>query len=175
MCIVVHDPLIRWSVFSQTLGWSIRVTATATTGSNNDSEELSDEQGQHNHAREDGCCSVPTFSSQLRNRRKHSSPQLQHRLRRGTTFCHTRQGECSATSTHFNYWPWTLAKRLVYNAVCSHIQAEDPEPLRMIVSGTDTGKSIFIHCLKALLLDHLHVMAPAAFNVGGYTLTSANT
>ena len=46
----------------------------------------------------------------------------------------------------------------------------------MIVSGTaGTGKSFLIHCLKALLLDHLRVMAPtgvAAFNVGGVTLHS---
>ena len=64
----------------------------------------------------------------------------------------------------------------MYDAVCSHIQAENPEPLRMIVSGTaGTGKSFLIHCLKVLLLDHLRVMVPtgvAAFNVA---LTSANT
>ena len=64
----------------------------------------------------------------------------------------------------------------MYDAVCCHMQAEDPEPLRMIVSGTaGTGKSFLIHCLKALLLDHLRVMAPtgvAAFNVGGVTLHS---
>ena len=58
----------------------------------------------------------------------------------------------------------------MYDAVHSHIQAEDPEPLQMIVSGTaGTGKSFLIHCLKALL-DRLHVMAPtgvaSAFNVG---------
>ena len=56
------------------------------------------------------------------------------------------------------------------------MQAEDPEPLRMIVSGTaGTGKSFLIHCLKALLLDRLRVMAPtgvAAFIVGGVTLHS---
>ena len=56
------------------------------------------------------------------------------------------------------------------------MQAEDPEPLRMIVSGTaGTGKSFLIHCLKALLLDRLRVMAPtgvAAFNVGSVTLHS---
>ena len=46
----------------------------------------------------------------------------------------------------------------------------------MIVSGTaGTGKSFLIHCLKALLLDGLRVMAPtgvAAFNVGSVTLHS---
>ena len=56
------------------------------------------------------------------------------------------------------------------------MQAEHPEPLQMIVSGTaGTGKSFLIHCLKALLLDCLRVMAPteiAAFNVGGVTLHS---
>ena len=58
--------------------------------------------------------------------------------------------------------------------VVTCIQAEDPDYLRMIVSGTaGTDKSFPIHCLKALLLDRLHVMAPtgvAAFNVGGFTL-----
>ena len=67
-------------------------------------------------------------------------------------------------------------QRLVYDAVCSHMQAEHPEPLRMVVSGTaGTGKSFLIHCLKALLLDRLRVMAPtgvAAFNVRGFTLHS---
>ena len=67
-------------------------------------------------------------------------------------------------------------QRLVYDAVHSHMQAEHPDPLRMIVSGTaGTGKSFLIHCLKALLLDCLHVMAPtgvAAFNVRGVTLHS---
>ena len=64
----------------------------------------------------------------------------------------------------------------MYDAVCSHIQAEDTKPLQMVVSRTaGTGKSFPIYCLKALLLDHLHVMAPtgvAAFNVGGFTLHS---
>ena len=67
-------------------------------------------------------------------------------------------------------------QRLVYDAVSSHMQAEDPEPLQMVVSGTaGTGKSFLIYCLKALLLDRLRVMAPtgvAAFNVGGFTLHS---
>ena len=67
-------------------------------------------------------------------------------------------------------------QRLVCNAVCCHMQTEDPEPLRMIVSGTaGTGKSFLIHCLKALVSDHLHVMAPRgvpAFNVEGFTLHS---
>ena len=74
-------------------------------------------------------------------------------------------------------------QRLVYDAVHSHMQAEDSEPLQMIVSGTaGIGKSLLIHCLKALLLDRLRVIAPtgvAAFNVGCVTLhsllTSANT
>ena len=38
-------------------------------------------------------------------------------------------------------------QQLVYDAVRSHIQAEGPEPLRMVVSGTaGTGKSFLIHC-----------------------------
>ena len=60
--------------------------------------------------------------------------------------------------------------------VLMHIQAEDPDPLWIVVSGTSgTGKSFLIHSLKALLLDSFHVMAPmevAAFNVGGFTLYS---
>ena len=40
---------------------------------------------------------------------------------------------------------------LVYDAVHSHIQAEDPEPLQMVASGRAvTGKSFLIHWLKAL-------------------------
>ena len=64
----------------------------------------------------------------------------------------------------------------MYDAVHSHMQAEHPDPLRMIVSGmAGTGKSFLIHCLKALLLDRLRVMPPtgvAAFNVRGVTLHS---
>ena len=60
----------------------------------------------------------------------------------------------------------------MYDAVCSPAKADVFESLQMFVSGTaGTGKSFLIHCLKALLLDHLHVMAPtgvAAFNVGGF-------
>ena len=67
-------------------------------------------------------------------------------------------------------------QQLVYDEVHSHMQAENPEALRMIASGmAGTGKSFLIHSLKALLLDHLRVMAPtgvAAFNVGGVTLHS---
>ena len=145
MRIVVRDPLIRWSAFSQTLGWSIRVTATATTGSNNDSEELSDEQGQHNHAREEWMLLFQPSAVSWGAGRNTAVHNCGTDLEEAPRFV-TCQGECSATSTHFNYWPWTLAKRLVYNAACSHIQAEDPEPLWMIVSGTlGTGKSFFIH------------------------------
>ena len=67
-------------------------------------------------------------------------------------------------------------QRLIYDVVSSHVPAEDPEPLRMIVSGTaGTGKSFLIHCLKTLFSDRLRVMAPtgvAAFNVGGFTMHS---
>ena len=58
-------------------------------------------------------------------------------------------------------------------AVHSHIQAKDPEPLQMIVSGT--AGTFLIHCFKALLLDHLRVMPPtwvAGLNGGGVTLHS---
>ena len=128
-----------------------------------------------------GCCSVPTCSSQLRSRRKHSSPQtgqLYPNLQEAPHFVtHAKENAQLqvATSTAD---PERLQgkQRLVYNAVRSHVQTEDPEPLRMIVSGTaGTGKSFLIHCLKALLLDRLHVIAPtgvAAFNVGGFTLHS---
>ena len=63
-----------------------------------------------------------------------------------------------------------------YSVVLRHTQSADPEPLRMIVSGTaGTGKSYLIHCLRLLLGDHVRVAAPtgvAAFNIDGYTLHS---
>ena len=56
------------------------------------------------------------------------------------------------------------------------MQLSDPQPLRMIVSGTaGTGKSYLIHCLRLLLQDKVHVAAPtgvAAFNIDGLTLHS---
>ena len=65
---------------------------------------------------------------------------------------------------------------LVYKAVQEHHTTANPEPLRMIVSGTaGTGKSYLIHCLRLLLQDQLRVAAPtgvAAFNVEGHTLHS---
>jgi len=64
----------------------------------------------------------------------------------------------------------------MWDAVCSHVQADNPEPLQMIVSGTaGTRKLFLIHCSKNSLLDCLRVMAPtgvAAFNVGGFILHS---
>jgi len=67
-----------------------------------------------------------------------------------------------------------LILNAVWDAVCSHVQADNPEPLQMIVSGTaGTRKSFLIHCSKNSLLDCLRVMAPtgvAAFSVGGFTL-----
>ena len=63
-----------------------------------------------------------------------------------------------------------------YNLVREHAEADQPSPLRLIVSGTaGTGKSYLIHCLR-LLLDHrVRVAAPtgvAAFNIEGHTLHS---
>ena len=68
-------------------------------------------------------------------------------------------------------------KQLVaYNIVCDHFKMQDrATPLRLIISGTGTGKSYLIRCLKLLLAGQLCVTAPtevAAFNVDGYTLHS---
>lgn len=64
----------------------------------------------------------------------------------------------------------------VYTTVHEHFEADNPSPLRMIVSGTaGTGKPYLIHCLRLLLQDQLCVAAPtgvAAFNVNGHTLHS---
>lgn len=64
----------------------------------------------------------------------------------------------------------------VYITVREHFEADNPPPLRIIVSGTaGTGKSYLIHCLQLLLQDQLCVAAPtgvAAFNVNGHTLHS---
>ena len=133
-----------------------------------------------------GCCSAPTCSSQLSSRRKYSRSQtghaaaaqlysILHEAPRFITHAKENAQLQVATSTAD---PEHLQgkQRLVYDAVRSHMQTEDSEPLRMIVSGTaGTGKSFLIHCLKALLLDRLCVMAPtgvAAFNIGGVTLYS---
>ena len=64
----------------------------------------------------------------------------------------------------------------VYTTVHQHYEAVNPQPLRMIVSGTaGTGKSYLIHCLRLFLKHQLSVSAPtgvAAFNVDGHTLHS---
>ena len=64
----------------------------------------------------------------------------------------------------------------VYTTVCEHFEADNPPPLRMIISGTaGTGKSYLIHCLRILLQDQLCIAAPtgvAAFNVDGHTFHS---
>ena len=61
-----------------------------------------------------------------------------------------------------------------YNIVLQHVQSDDPQPLRMIVSGTaGTGKSYLIHCLRLLLADKVRVAAPtgvAAFETSISTL-----
>ena len=63
-----------------------------------------------------------------------------------------------------------------YTIVHEHVEAIDPPPLRMIISGTaGTGKSYLINCLRLLLQDKVRVAAPtgvAAFNVDGHTLHS---
>jgi len=63
-----------------------------------------------------------------------------------------------------------------YNLIKHHLESTDPNPLRMIISGTaGTGKSYLIHCLRMLLQNNLYVVAPtgvAAFNVDGSTLHS---
>ena len=63
-----------------------------------------------------------------------------------------------------------------YSLVQQHMESNDTDPLRMIVSGTaGTGKSYLIHCLRLLLQDKVRVVAPtgvAAFNVDGNTLHS---
>ena len=133
-----------------------------------------------------GCCSVPTCNSHLRSRRKHSSPktawtaaaQLYPNLEEAPRFVKHAKENAQLQVPTSTADPERLQgkQRLVYDAVHSHMQAEDPDPLRMIVSGmAGTGKSFLIHCLKALLLDRLRVMAPtgvAAFKVRGFTLHS---
>ena len=56
------------------------------------------------------------------------------------------------------------------------MEAVDPPPLKMIISGTaGTGKSYLINCLRLLLQDKVRVAVPtgvAAFNVDGHTLHS---
>ena len=63
-----------------------------------------------------------------------------------------------------------------YNLIKHHLESNDPSPIRMIVSGTaGTGKSYLIHCLRLLLHNKVHVVAPtgvAAYNVDGNTLHS---
>lgn len=63
-----------------------------------------------------------------------------------------------------------------YNLVKHHSETNDPTPLRIIVSGTaGTGKSYLIQCLRLLLHNKVHVVAPtgvAAYNVDGNTLHS---
>ena len=153
--------------------------------SDSDSEEVSDEQGQHNQAREEWMllCSNLQQSPEEQEETQQSTDwtaaaQLYPNLQEAPRFVtHAKENAQLQVPTSTADPERLQAKqRLVYNAVCSHIQAEDPEPLRMVVSGTaGTGKSFLIHCLKALLLDRLRVMAPtgvAAFNVGGFTLHS---
>ena len=64
----------------------------------------------------------------------------------------------------------------VYTIIQQHQSANNPPPLRMIVSGTaGTGKSYLIHCLRLLLQRELVVAAPtgvATFNIDGHTLHS---
>ena len=64
-----------------------------------------------------------------------------------------------------------------YNLVKHHMQSNDPNPLRMIISGTaGTGKSCLVHCLRLLLHDKVRVIASiggvTAFSVDGNTLHS---
>ena len=62
-----------------------------------------------------------------------------------------------------------------YTLVQEHAEAQNPPPLRLIVSGTaGTGRSYLIHCLR-LLGHRVHVAAPtgvASFNVEGHTIHS---
>jgi len=49
----------------------------------------------------------------------------------------------------------------VYTTVCEYLEAPNPSPLRIIVSGTArTGKSYLTHCLRLLLL--VHATAPCS-------------
>ena len=56
------------------------------------------------------------------------------------------------------------------------MESNNPTTLRMVISGTSgTGKSYLTHCLRLLLQDKIHVVAPtgvAAFNIDGNTLHS---
>ena len=153
--------------------------------SGSDSEELSDDQGQHNQAREEWMllCSNLQQSAEEQEETQQSTDwtavaQLYPNLEEVPRFITHAKENAQLQVPTSTADPERLQgkQRLVYDAVHSHMHAEHPEPLRMIVSGTaGTGKSFLFHCLKALLLDHLRVMAPtgvAAFNVGGVTLHS---
>ena len=63
-----------------------------------------------------------------------------------------------------------------YTLVQEHAEANNPSPLRPIVSGTaGIGKSYLIHCLKRLLANRVCVASPsdvATFNIEDHTLYS---
>lgn len=64
----------------------------------------------------------------------------------------------------------------VYTTVKNHFEATNPQPLRMIVTGTaGTGKSYLIQCIRLLLGVNVKVSAPtgvASFIIEGSTLHS---
>ena len=153
--------------------------------SDSDGEELSGEQAQHSQAREEWMllCSNAQQSADEQEETQQSTDwtaaaQLYSNLEETPRFVtHAKENaQLQVATSTADPECLQCKQQLVYDAVHSHMQPEDLEPLRMIVSGTaGTGKSFLIHCLKALLLDHLRVMAPtgvAAFNVGGVTLHS---
>lgn len=94
------------------------------------------------------------------------------------SFISSRRGSTiQSTATHNVDARLLLGKQLhVYNIVYQHFHSNNPNQLKLIVSGTaGTGKSYLINCLKVLLHSKLRVCAPtgvASFNIQGYTLHS---
>ena len=60
-----------------------------------------------------------------------------------------------------------------YTIVREHYELSEPQPLKMIVSGTaGTWKLYLIHCLRLLLQDKAAPTGVATFNIDGHTLHS---
>ena len=107
--------------------------------SDSDTEELSDEQGQHNQAREEWMllCSNLQLSAEEQEETQQSTAtaQLYPNLEEAPRFVtHAKENAQLQVPTSTADPKRLQGKQRL--AVRSHMQAEDPEPLRMIVSET---------------------------------------